>query len=81
MALWHSEIEDNEANSLFLDSIWLSHLGTDAAIQGVAYEPSPFTVVNFEVPCPVFLRDPIREFRLAVDIQVGCHPVAPLQRE
>lgn len=65
----------NEANALFSYSVRLSHLSTDAAVQGVAYEPSTLTVVNLKVSCLVFLRVLLGEFRLAVDIQVGCHPV------
>jgi hypothetical protein len=67
-----------EANALFSNSIRLPHLRTNAAIQSIAYEPSPLTVVNLKVSCPIFLRVAVGKFRLAVDIQVGCHPVAQI---
>lgn len=73
--------QDNGENLLFSDSIRLPHLRANTAIQGVAYEPSPFTVVNLEVPFPIFLRVSVREIRLAVDIQVGRHPVSNVSNE
>lgn len=66
---------DRTSNALFLDSVRLTHLGTEAAVEAEAEDPCPFSVTNFLVTRTALRSIWASDRRPTVKVEVGCHPI------
>ena len=55
--------------------IRLPHLRAHAAIQNIAYKPSPLTIVNLDIPGTAFRSIMARSCGTAVQVQVRSHSI------
>jgi hypothetical protein len=65
---------DKTSDALFLDSVRLSHLGAEAAIQTEAEDPRPLPVAHLPVTSAALRSIGTGNGGSAVEVQVGGHP-------